>query len=952
MAKTIGYSSQVITGQIVEAPHVSQSIEAFSAANQEDYDISISGSFKVSGSQFIKPNFLLTQTKPFVLSYDESTGQIFKMNTGSIIDVDDPGFAVYRTGSSDNNIIPAKFGNNLANADYAVVAGGQCNTASAAATFIGGGQNNTSSGACSFVGGGCNNKIQSGDTFSVIAGGKSNSMGSGCGFIGGGVENCIIGGSGGNAGGGVIVGGQCNQITTTTTGVTNTIVGGLGNCINATISAYSFIGGGTKNLILLGTGECSTVIVGGIQNTASGACSFIGGGQENTSSACYTFIGGGTCNNIEGKCSSIVGGTCNEIKRVGGNGAIQHNFIGGGSQNHICNHRLSVIAGGTTNMISGDPDTNFGRHFIGGGSSNQIDCMSNMTSIVGGLSNFISGSCAFIGGGGFNIARETGSAVVAGAHNTSSACHSFVGAGTFNFVSSSRAGVVAGCLNRIFSASDANAFIGGGRCNIIAGWETTGSTNSVIGGGACNKILAATASRDGNNFIGGGQDNIIQEFAINSSIVGGCGNCISGSGAGNSGVAGGVTSDNIIGAGIANKIRDEKGESKHNAILAGVANNIRQLTHTCQFPYHSSGENSIIGGASNCILARINHNNNFIAGGSTNKICFNRSAGIITGYFNCISGSFAGQGIHTGNIIGGGQCNEIRNSFKSGILTGTQNKISGSTTAAILGGYANRINSCPGGGQSTLTSAIVTGNTNLIKRSINSAIVGGTINQISGSLCSVIGGGYQNTIKSNPASSILGGCQNTMCTGTGFQNVITGGKNNKICANVCYAAIVNGFDNCVLHNGSAIIAASCKATAATDTLYVCNICVFGNQSVGGTKSFRIEHPDPSKSSTHELVHNSVESPTAGDTMYRFSITTENNEAEIILPEYYRYLNENTQLWVSADGHFGKAFGIVNLSATKIKITSNEDGKYNVMVVGTRKDKAAVASWKGAERLKK
>ena len=190
-----------------------------------------------------------------------------------------------------------------------------------------------------------------------------------------------------------------------------------------------------------------------------------------------------------------------------------------------------------------------------------------------------------------------------------------------------------------------------------------------------------------------------------------------------------------------------------------------------------------------------------------------------------------------------------------------------------------------------------------------------------------------------------------MCTGTGFQNVITGGQLNKICANVSFGAIVNGCNNCVAHNGSAIIAASGKTTAATDTLYVCNICVFGNQSVGGTKSFRIEHPDPSKSSTHELVHNSVESPTAGDTMYRFSITTENNEAEIILPEYYRYLNENTQLWVSADGHFGKAFGIVNLSATKIKITSNEDGKYNVMVVGTRKDSAAVASWKGAERLK-
>lgn len=57
------------------------------------------------------------------------------------------------------------------------------------------------------------------------------------------------------------------------------------------------------------------------------------------------------------------------------------------------------------------------------------------------------------------------------------------------------------------------------------------------------------------------------------------------------------------------------------------------------------------------------------------------------------------------------------------------------------------------------------------------------------------------------------------------------------------------------------------------------------------------------------------------------------------------------MWVSADGHFGKAFGLVNISATKIKITSNEDGKYNIMLVGTRKDTAATNAWKGVVREK-
>ena len=103
---------------------------------------------------------------------------------------------------------------------------------------------------------------------------------------------------------------------------------------------------------------------------------------------------------------------------------------------------------------------------------------------------------------------------------------------------------------------------------------------------------------------------------------------------------------------------------------------------------------------------------------------------------------------------------------------------------------------------------------------------------------------------------------------------------------------------------------------------------------------------------HTLIHSFVESPTAGDNLYRFTVTTVDNEAEVILPEYYRYLNTDSQLWISADGHFGKAFALINISATKIKVTSNEDGKYNILLVGTRKDKDAVAAWKGAERLKK
>ena len=47
-------------------------------------------------------------------------------------------------------------------------------------------------------------------------------------------------------------------------------------------------------------------------------------------------------------------------------------------------------------------------------------------------------------------------------------------------------------------------------------------------------------------------------------------------------------------------------------------------------------------------------------------------------------------------------------------------------------------------------------------------------------------------------------------------------------------------------------------------------------------------------------------------------------------------------------NLGRAFGIVNISATKVKVTTSDPGKFNILVIGTRKDKAAVEAWKGVE----
>ena len=314
MAKELKYITDIIQGNIIDSWHVSQSVEAFSAATgvQQDYDISVSGSFKVTGSQFIKPNTLLNQTKNYVLSYDDTTGQIFKMLTSSIEDGDDEQ-EVYRTGSSDNNIIPNKFGtfdntgtnsvissgnNNKINTNCSFIGGGTLNTASNCLSAVVGGSQNSISGnyESGFIGTGLLNCIDLSNQSGIVAG-RRNCIGdsSGTHFIGGGVCNTVGGYSDSN----LIVGGANNcinngsQSTSIVGGSGNTIsnytcakviVGGRLNSISSTTSAYSFIGGGCRNKV---TGT-SAVIVGGTLNTASAACSFIGGGENNNILSTHT----------------------------------------------------------------------------------------------------------------------------------------------------------------------------------------------------------------------------------------------------------------------------------------------------------------------------------------------------------------------------------------------------------------------------------------------------------------------------------------------------------------------------------------------------------------------------------------------------------------------------------------------------------------------------------------
>ncbi|MGM7683747.1 hypothetical protein ACSVDA_16540 [Cytobacillus sp. Hm23] len=129
-----------------------------------------------------------------------------------------------------------------------------------------------------------------------------------------------------------------------------------------------------------------------------------------------------------------------------------------------------------------------------------------------------------------------------------------------------------------------------------------------------------------------------------------------------------------------------------------------------------------------------------------------------------------------------------------------------------------------------------------------------------------------------------------------------------------------------------------------------NLKHYGDLTVSGTKNFEIPHPHPEKRDTHMLRHGAVESPTTGDTLYRYTIeaTEDNQTVEIQLPDYFEYLNINVDVWVNPHLHFGRAFGFVE--GDKLKITCEKAGTYKALVIGTRNDDN-VQDWhiKGVER---
>lgn len=114
-------------------------------------------------------------------------------------------------------------------------------------------------------------------------------------------------------------------------------------------------------------------------------------------------------------------------------------------------------------------------------------------------------------------------------------------------------------------------------------------------------------------------------------------------------------------------------------------------------------------------------------------------------------------------------------------------------------------------------------------------------------------------------------------------------------------------------------------------------------------TFDIPHPDPDKNADGvRLRHSLVESPTRGDNLYRFAVrvTAEQvgQEIAVELPDYWPWLNEDGQCWCSPVRHFGVAWAEVRGDGSAFVLAGNAAGWYNVLIVGTRKDAAAVRGW--------
>jgi hypothetical protein len=112
----------------------------------------------------------------------------------------------------------------------------------------------------------------------------------------------------------------------------------------------------------------------------------------------------------------------------------------------------------------------------------------------------------------------------------------------------------------------------------------------------------------------------------------------------------------------------------------------------------------------------------------------------------------------------------------------------------------------------------------------------------------------------------------------------------------------------------------------------------------GSGSFKISHPLPELSETHNLVHSFVEAPTA-DNIYRGKVQLENGQATVNIDTHvgmtegtFSALNGNIQVFLQNDSGWDLVRGSVSDNILTI-ISQNQSSTDTIswMVIGERQD---------------
>ena len=510
--------------------------------------------------------------------------------------------------------------------------------------------------------------------------------------------------------------------------------------------------------------------------------------------------------------------------------------------------------------------------------------------------------------------------------------------GTHSITGTSDNSIIAGgYINSIYNSINSGIFAGSG--NTI-----TGHTNAFIGGGSNNLIDFCSSASKGNtneSIIGGNSNEI--KSAKNSTIIGGGGNILNNityggqssiilGGTGNT-MTNGNTSTIIGGSG--NTLGDNSCVLSYSTIIGGYGNNIASV-NTGGYNMIANSITSSIDGQYALIL---NSNTSNIIGNSYNSTIIGGSGNTITSAVRSVI--LGGQNIsatlddyvYTPNMIinTGGTTSKLGiNTTPSHVIHAVGNKsnfyLEDSYTSGIFDGARQMIfygdtDTAP---QYVLTDGVVdiaigvrgttTSNTTYMQ---NLGIAGDTF---------------------IAASSSAKGLNIINVTGSGTEDFI------RLYAGQ-YPDDVTQADIHIQGSGTTRGYVGIGTETPTEKLDVSGNVIISGSLTKGSGTFRIPNPTPNKD--NYLYHSFVESPNAGDNIYRWSIEITNGIGLIELPDYYNHLNENNQIWVNPVEHFGIGYG--KIIENTLEIHCNVDGNYNVLLIGTRKDEIAITNWKGVER---